>query len=251
MLIENPRGNFHFLKGIAAYSSGVAAHEGHAIVHATLRTPAPLGAGFAWMARHVQMAGRPMQAVCAIELRSPRQYTFEGFSTFNNSTYRDLLDVHDMLVSGINPIARTNVVPELNPPPEPSLYAFSYTVPVPGAAARRDFVVAGAGELYEDELDPRRIVRPNESSDDALREKAAYVMQRMALRLQALGAGWDDVSVVNIYTAFNMFEWLRAEMLAATGGANAHGVRWYYTRPPILGLEYEMDVRGVSTEIFL
>ena len=251
MLLENPRGNFRFLKGIAAYSSGVAADEGHAIVHATLRTPMPLGAGFASIARHVQKAGRPIQAVCAIELRSPSQFTFEAFSTFNNHTYRELLDAHDMLVSGINPIARTNVVPELNPPPEPSLYAFSYTVPVADAAVPHDFVVAGAGELYEDELDPRRIVRRNETSDDALREKAAYVMQRMMLRLQALGASWVDVSVVNIYTAFDMFQWLRAEMLANIGGANSHGVRWHYTRPPIVGLEYEMDVRSVSTEIYL
>ena len=251
MLIENPRGNFHFLKGIVAYSSGVAANEGYAIVHATFRRPMPIGAGFASIARHLQQAGRPMQAVCAIELRSPRQFTFEGFSAFNNTTYRELLDRHDLLVSRSNPIARTNVVPELNPPPEPSCYAFSYTAPVPGVAARRDFVVAGAGELYEDELDPRRIVRPNETSDGALREKAAYVMQRMALRLLALDASWDDVSVANIYTAFNMFQWLRAEMLATIGDASAHGVRWHYTRPPILGLEYEMDVRGVSTEIFL
>jgi hypothetical protein len=251
MLIENPRGNFHFLKGIVAYSSGVAADAGHEIVHATLRTPAPVRAGFEFIARHLQQAGRPMHAVCAIELRSPRQFTFEGFAAFNSNTYRALLDEHDMLVDGINPIARTNVVPELGPPPEPSLFAFSYTAPARAAAARRDFVVAGAGELYEDELDPRRIVRAGETSDAAMREKAAYVMQRMALRLQALGAHWDDVSVVSIYTAFDVFPWLRDEMLATIGGARAHGVRWHYTRPPIVGLEYEMDVRGVSSEIYL
>ncbi|MCA1554860.1 MAG: hypothetical protein LC737_10815, partial [Chloroflexi bacterium] len=110
--------------------------------------------------------------VCAIELRSPRQFTFDGFAAFNHNTYRALLDEYDMLVDGINPIARTNVVPELNPPAEPSLYAFSYTAPARRASAQRDFVVAGAGELYEDKLDPQRIVRLTETSDDAMHEKA-------------------------------------------------------------------------------
>jgi hypothetical protein len=30
-----------------------------------------------------------------------------------------------------------------------------------------------------------------------------------------------------------------------------HGVRWFPSRPPIQGLEYEMDLRGVFREIVL
>jgi hypothetical protein len=112
-------------------------------------------------------------------------------------------------------------------------------------------VVAGAGELYADELDPRRIVRRDDTSDAALREKAAYVMQRMALRLQSLGMDWEHVSCVNIYTAFDVFPWLRDELLPQMGRASVHGVHWHYTRPPIVGLEVEMDLRCVRTELYL
>ena len=31
-------------------------------------------------------------------------------------------------------------------------------------------------------------------------------------------------------------------------GAAVAGLTWYYARPPVQGLDYEMDVRGVPTE---
>jgi hypothetical protein len=31
--------------------------------------------------------------------------------------------------------------------------------------------------------------------------------------------------------------------------AATHGMRWLYSRPPIVGIEYEMDLRGVRTEL--
>ena len=29
------------------------------------------------------------------------------------------------------------------------------------------------------------------------------------------------------------------------------GLVWYYVRPPVIGLEYEMDVRGTARELIL
>ena len=34
-------------------------------------------------------------------------------------------------------------------------------------------------------------------------------------------------------------------------GAMAGGLVWYYVRPPVEGLEYEMDVRGAARELVL
>ena len=31
-------------------------------------------------------------------------------------------------------------------------------------------------------------------------------------------------------------------------GAAAHGLTWHFARPPVVGLEYEMDVRAVNEE---
>ena len=35
------------------------------------------------------------------------------------------------------------------------------------------------------------------------------------------------------------------------GPAAIHGVHWYPSRPPIQGLDYEMDMRGVARELVL
>jgi hypothetical protein len=40
-------------------------------------------------------------------------------------------------------------------------------------------------------------------------------------------------------------------ILGRMGAASIHGIRWFFSRPPIVGIEYEMDVRGVRSEIRL
>jgi hypothetical protein len=35
------------------------------------------------------------------------------------------------------------------------------------------------------------------------------------------------------------------------GAAGRHGIRWHYARPPVVDVEYEMDVRGVHQELIL
>lgn len=257
MLIENVGGNYRFLKSISPYSSGVVAAPGYEIVHATLNAPLQFQAGFQWIARHLASVGRPIQALCAVELRSPRPFSFEGFDEFNAGYRAALADagilIEDPLqgMDGLNPVARTNVAPDVCPPAEPSLYAFSYTVPGPESDARPTFVVAGAGELLEGSLDPQAIVRPGDVSADAIREKAAYVMGCMVARLRGLGVGWHQVSAVNVYTVHDIFPFLQHEILPGLGSAGWHGVRWHYARPPIVGVEYEMDVRSVGTEFHL
>jgi len=77
--------------------------------------------------------------------------------------------------------------------PEPSLYAFAYTIP--GATPRPTFVVAGAGEMRERGVGVQGIVRHGETSPEAMREKAAHVMgvmQGEALRARRrLARGHD------------------------------------------------------------
>jgi hypothetical protein len=79
MLIENKRGGYSFLKGISPYSAGAVAQPGFAIEHARLRAPLPLTVGFDAIDAHLKSLNRPRTALCAIELRSPRPFTFQGF----------------------------------------------------------------------------------------------------------------------------------------------------------------------------
>ena len=183
--------------------------------------------------------------MCAIALRSPRPFSFAGFNEFNDR-YVELLKSWGILADGLNPVARTNVAPEYDPPTEPSLYSFAHTVPAPRGPL--SFVVAGAGELPEGSLDPHEVVRRGETSRDALAAKARYVLALMEERLRGLGANWNEVTATNIYTVHDVNALLTSEILPRIARAADHGVCWHYCRPPIVSIEYEMDLRGCARE---
>jgi hypothetical protein len=248
-LLPGPDPSYRFLPGGEPYSSGAVATPGWEVIHATLQAPVPWREGFAAIERHLRALGRPRTALCAIELRIPTPLTFAGFAEFNRG-YRALLGEWGLLVDGRNPVARTNVAPVVGPPAEPSLYAFSYTVAAEEAGGPT-FVAAGSGELRPGPASRASVVRPDETSADALREKAAHVMGVMQARLTGLGATWADVTAVGVYTVHPLESFLATEVLAAMGPAGTHGVHWYLSHPPIAGLAYEMDLRGVRREVRL
>jgi hypothetical protein len=246
--IENPKGNYSFLKGISPYSAGAVASPGFAIEHARFQRALPLKAGFAAIDRHLKALGRTRHALCGVELRSPRPFTFQGFADFN-AGYVDILKSWDLLRDGLNPVARTNVAPVVDPPGEAMVYGFSYTVP--SAQNAVTFVVAGAGELPEGSLDPHDVVRRGEETAEALAAKAQFVLGLMESRMRDLGAGWGQVTVVEVYTAHDIRPMLEPVILPRLGAARQHGVTWHYSRPPIVSIEYEMDLRGCRRELVI
>ena len=248
MLLKNSLGHYHFWKGIAPYSAGVVADPGYEIVHVRFAQPLPLAAGLARVRTEVAAAGRPIHALCAMALRSPRPFTFTGFNEFN-AGYVKMLVAWGLLVDGQNPVARTNIAPELSAPPAPAVYSFSYTVP--SSVKARTFVVAGAGELPEGSLDPHDVVRLGETSPDALRAKIRFVMGLMTGRLKGLGVAWDQVTTSNVYTVHPICGEIEKEIVRPMGAGAAHGFTWHYSRPPIESIEYEMDLRGVRREVVL
>ena len=191
-------------------------------------------------------AGRKA-SLCAIELRSPAPFTFAGFAAFN-AEYAKILEDWGLFVDGVNPVARTNVAPELEPPAEPVLYGFSYSRPC-GPEHPPTFVVAGAGELPEGILAHESIVRVGETSSDAMAEKATFVLDLMENRLKGLGFDWPQVTAADVYTIHSLDRLVPELVLKRLGSAGVHGIRWFHTRPPIVAIEFEMDLRGVRTEL--
>lgn len=242
-LVENPAGGFAFLPGGPPYSAGVVALPGFEIVRATLQRPLPYREGFARIDRHLESIGRPSAALCAIELRSPKPWSMEDFGVFN-AGYRIELETRGILLDGTNPVARTNVAPAYAPPEEPSLYAFSYTIP--SSARERTFVIAGAGDL-----DERGIIAEGQTSPEAMRTKATFVMDTMMRRLTALGCSIDDVTAMAVYSVHSPLDFLADVLLAPLGAVAVHAFQWYYSRPPVIGLEFEVDMRGVRQEMRL
>jgi hypothetical protein len=248
MLVASAKGNYSFLRGIAPYSAGAVAEPGYEVVHARFLEPLPLAAGFDRVRQHLTAAGRPLQAVCGMELRSPRPFTFQGFTDFN-AGYIKVLQDWGVIANGVNPVARTNIAPEVGAPSTPSLYGFSYTAKA--TTKRKTFVVAGGGELPEGSLDPHAVVRRGETSADALREKVRFVMGLMSGRVKGLGVSWDVATTVNVYTVHPICGMLAEDIVRPVAKASMHGVTWHYSRPPIESIEYEMDLRGVAQELIL
>jgi len=79
-----------------------------------------------------------------------------------------------------------------------------------------------------------------------MREKARYVLGAMEARMGALGVGWPDATATQVYTVRDIHPFLADEIVRR--GAAPGGVTWFYARPPVVGLEYEMDVRGVPVQ---
>lgn len=249
-LIDNPHGGYRFLTGIAPYSSGVLAAPGYEIVHVILRAPLPYQLGFELIERYLAEQGRPRAALCGVELRAPEPWSFEGFASFN-ADYQRLLAAWELLIDGHNPLARTNVAPRVAAPSRPALYAFSYSMPSTAPDLPATFVIAGAGELPEGVLSAEAIVRGGEITAAAIEAKATFVMGLMRGRLAGLEATWADVTAVDLYTLHSPEPFLANVILEALGPAAIHGVHWHYSRPPITGLEFEMDMRGVRQELWI
>jgi hypothetical protein len=242
--VDFSAGGYRYIPGVFQYSAGVAALPGHEIVRMRFREPVPLAEGFRRIEAILGGAGRPLTALCACELRSPAPFTEDGFRSFNE-TYVGTLERWNICKGGVNPIARSNVCPEIAPPEEPSFHAFCYTRPAEGAAA--SFVIAGSGEAPEGHANYRdHIVRRGDTSPEGLREKARYVLGEMERRLGAVGAGWQDTTAVQVYTIHDLHPFLADEIVRR--GAARGGLTWHYNRPPVLELEYEMDCRGIGTE---
>jgi len=241
-------GNFRFIPAVFQYSGGAAASDGYEIERVRFRTPVPLKEGFARIERIIGEAGRPLTSFCACELRSPAPFSEDGFRAFNE-IYVVTLGKWGLFDGKVNPVARSNVCPEIAPPPEPSFHAFSFTVKSSRAAGERSrsFVISGSGEAREGGASYReRTVRRGEQSPDAMREKARYVLGEMERRLATLGFTWADATATQVYTVYDLYPFF-ADEIVRRGAANA-GLTWHFNRPPVGDLDYEMDCRGVAIE---
>ncbi len=238
------RAAFRFIPGPFQYSAGVAAKPGFAMQRIRFANPVPLAEGFARIAAFIGAAGLPLTAFCACELRSPAQFSDAGFIAFNRD-YVGTLERWGVVVDEVNPVARSNVCPVFDPPEVPSFHAFTLAVPAPDAPP--SFVIAGSGKSVEGPGPySERTVRYGETGPDALAEKLRHVMAAMEHRMAAFGAGWADVTGTQAYCVWDFYATLAEDLVAR--GASRHGLDWHFCRPPVVGLEYEMDCRAVHLE---
>jgi hypothetical protein len=247
MITDFAPGNYRFIPAVFQYSSGAAANPGYEVERVRFDKLVPLAEGFARIASYIQAAGRSLTSFCACELRSPAAFTEEGFRAFNQHYVKTLAE-WGLFDGTTNPVARSNVCPEIDSPGEPSFYAFSFTRPSTGGSP--SFVIAGGAEARGGGGSyPERIVRYRDMSAEGWNEKVRFTVGEMERRLAEFGFIWQDTTGVQAYTVHDFHPYI-AEALVRRG-ATRSGLTWHFARPPVIDLEYEMDCRRVLREIVI
>lgn len=237
-------GGYRYIPGVMQYSAGVAAVDGFRIVRVCLSRPVLMDEGFRIIQQQLSDEDRPLAAFCACELRSPAQFSESAFQSFN-CRYADVLREWGIMVGDDNPVARSNVCPAWNPPDSVCFHAFSYTVEDQDCDA--SFVIAGSGEAPEGHSDYASVtIRHGDTSESGIRDKARFVIGEMERRMSFFKAGWVDTTAVQLYTVHDAYQVLIDQM--TTSEAARNGITWHNCRPPVVGLDFEMDCRRVLKE---
>jgi len=237
-------GGYLYIPSVFQYSGGVAAEPGFALERVRFLRPLRMAEAFAAVESHLASVGRPTTAFAQCELRSPDPFSDQGFIDFNTN-YVKTLERWGLYKDGVNPVARTNVCPMYDKPAESRMFAFTYTVP--SDASRTTFQLSGSADAHTGNAPAReRVIAFGDTSPEGLRTKVAFVADEMQRRLEALGVGWADAVSTQLYTVQNIGHLVGDEL--ACRGAGMGGLVWNYARPPVVGLEFEMDVRGYSRE---
>lgn len=232
-LIRSPAG-FRFLPTDGPFCAGVAAEPGFGIVRVHPPRGTELEEGFRMVEKHLEESGRPLAALCAMELRIPKPLTREGFDEFNRG-YMAQHESWGLRVEGHMQAARTNVAPELDPPSAACLHAFCYTVE--RGAARTNFVVSGAPEP--------------QGTEGGVAAYWSAIVRILEDRMASLGVGWADATETQLYGARADYDVFAARDLRRFSELVAPGLRWFFSRPPIDDLHLEIDVRGLASEVWI
>jgi hypothetical protein len=241
--ISRPDGGYAFLEGGEnPFSLGVACLPGHALTRVRFRKPPPLAEGLAQAAAHIRAQGRPLAAIASCELRSPAQMSSADFTSFNQA-YVELLRANGFPAEPPFPLARSNVAMFIDPPASHTLFAFTYTIAAPGAAAARDYLISGMPDSIKGPVRTR--VADGDPSPAGTEKKAAHVFDGLRERVRELGVTWSDITGIQSYTARAIEPVVK---LLSTYGLSHVGLQAHPALPPVLLSEFEADVRAVSVE---
>jgi hypothetical protein len=241
-------GGYEYLPGLRFASAGVVASSGMAINHALFSRPLALANGLEAVQRILEAAGRPLEALCGLELRLPAALPNAGFQSFN-ADYAGHLGELGLLRDDRVPFARTNVAPRRSSLTEPAVVACSYTVEADSAPDDRSFVIAGVAELPADATCPEGVIRAGEVTPDALVEKVSWIVKDIETRLQGLDCTWRSSDTTHLYWKnLDLFDIARTVLSDHGVDEPLQGYRWIDSAAPIVGLELEIDVRRYNRE---
>ena len=112
-------------------------------------------------------------------------------------------------------------------------------------------MLAGVPEVASREGGKREVVAAGDVSLEGLRRKNACILEALGGLLREMKLGWSEASAVNLYTVHDLHPLFATDLLPALGAAANRGIRWHYARPPVIGLELEIDGYAARQELVL
>lgn len=240
--VEHPNSNYKFIPAISPYSAGIATLPGFEITALRIDSPSSLEEGFERIDREISKLGLKSNSLAGIQLRSPKVFTFDEFSEFNEK-YRKLLLERSLILGDVNPISRTNVIPIQQAPLVPCVTTAFLVHPSENKGGK-DFIIAGAGEIIGN-LDPTNIVSRGDTSESGMSAKVDCVLNEMLARLTALGFNGESPTCINVYTIHEIAK-LQESISKKLPSINVHGYTSWLTMPPVSEIEFEMDCSRFS-----
>jgi hypothetical protein len=132
---------------------------------------------------------------------------------------------------------------------EQCVYAFLYTVP--SKTNRLTFATSAMADLKRNPDGSVENVAPGDVSPAGMKQKVSFVIQAVDEKLQEINAPWSLTTQVRLYTVQPIGDLIPEIILPVAGPGAHHGINWHYVYPPVVGLELEIDARGVSREFVL
>lgn len=238
--VRHHDGGYRYIEGGSWSSLGVVAAPGTSLTRSEFLHPIPLPAALDVVAAQLDMAGRPLEALCGLELRQPALLSVDSFDE-QNAHYLVELGRNGLLTEGRSTIARTNVVPVDGPPTELSIIAYTWTTPEP-PASQPHYVITGIADVSGPKL-PDDIVSRGRRDESALAAKSETIVAELVSRLKALAVTWQPTDDTVIYAdRSDVPPHGIAAMDQHWDGAD-QSLRWVPSHPPVDELELEIDAR--------
>jgi hypothetical protein len=118
---------------------------------------------------------------------------------------------------------------------------------MPAQRAPASFVIAGSGESVEGKANYRdHIVSLGRRQSSRHAGEGKVGAGRNGAPVSAFGGDWKQTAGVQLYAVQDVFPILENEL--GRRGVFRNGLTWHFNRPPVVGLEYEMDCRCVQIE---
>jgi len=165
--------------------------------------------------------------------------SWDQFAAFN-AHYVALLHANGFCTDSAFPVGRSNVAPLVDPPAENTLFAFTYAQPSDRVSSR-DFMISGNAES----TGTGHSNAADDVSPQSMASKARDVIKQLRFRVQALGCRWADITGAQASTIHSLDPVMDELACSRLGQV---GLSLFLAYPPVIGLEFEVDVRAVSWE---